>query len=95
MVMEECRRREKYVNYLRKVDQELYRHSNQMDSTLILFNRCDVHVKMLCGFGSVFCNWQYIHKRIRWAQIMLSYILPVSLVLNVVSHFRKLQENAH
>ena len=46
MVMEECRQREKYVKYLRKVDQELYHHSNQMDSTLILFNRCDL--EMLC-----------------------------------------------
>jgi len=39
MVMEECKQREKYVNYLRKIDQELCHHASQMDSTLSLFNR--------------------------------------------------------
>lgn len=42
MVMEQCRQREKYVNYLRKLDQELCRHGSQMDSTLNLLNRCEI-----------------------------------------------------
>lgn len=58
MVTEECKQREQYVNYLRKVDQELCHHDTQMDSTLKLFNRCVTCVAMttisMCCVACVF-----------------------------------------
>ena len=39
LVKQQCSQREKYVNYLRKLDQQLCHHDSQMDRTQSLFNR--------------------------------------------------------
>lgn len=39
MVMQQCSQREKYVNYLRKLDQQLCHLDSQMDRTQNLFSR--------------------------------------------------------
>ena len=79
MVVQQCSQREQYVNYLRKLDQQLCHHDSQMDRTQNLFNRY------------VACFYRFV-KCLKYVLFRLLELLATSVATFTVKHFLLDQE---